>query len=277
MAVSVNLWVRFIRITGSNTKDNPSLLVIVVSVSSRMTSEKGKGVADSPSLFRDARATDNPPDDFDSIHRDALRDSDNMTLSQRLLVADAHRMIRDECAGRVEVGNSDVSGSGSEPSSQASRPLRRASREVPFDQIDCRPTIYHLGGIFEELCPFPLELLHDPRAKSWGNVYDSCSSHKTVRDLLRRSGGSRYSDIRVVWYWCWLLCLDVSISQMIRDSCREIAGLLAALTRVGSRSVVQIAAGFKENTLQSKPMVLSTHALVGLLLGQHIAQEKIVR
>uniref|UniRef100_A0A0D3EE69 Uncharacterized protein n=1 Tax=Brassica oleracea var. oleracea TaxID=109376 RepID=A0A0D3EE69_BRAOL len=36
----------------------------------------------------------------------------------------------------------------------------------------------------------------------------------------------------VVWYWCWLLCLDVSISQMIRDSCREIAGLLAALTRV---------------------------------------------
>ncbi|KAF2537325.1 hypothetical protein F2Q68_00022374 [Brassica cretica] len=44
-----------------------------------------------------------------------------------------------------------------------------------------------------------------------------------------------------------------------------------------SISVVQIAAGFKENTLQSKPMVLSTHALVGLLLGQHIAQEKIVR
>ncbi|KAH0897575.1 hypothetical protein HID58_047143 [Brassica napus] len=41
--------------------------------------------------------------------------------------------------------------SGSEASSQASRPLRRASREIPFDQIDCRPTIYHPGGIFEEL------------------------------------------------------------------------------------------------------------------------------
>ncbi|KAH0878524.1 hypothetical protein HID58_065918, partial [Brassica napus] len=37
----------------------------------------------------------------------------------------------------------DVSGSGSEASSQASRSLRRASREIPFDQIDCRPTIYH--------------------------------------------------------------------------------------------------------------------------------------
>ncbi|KAF2561574.1 hypothetical protein F2Q70_00015668 [Brassica cretica] len=31
-----------------------------------------------------------------------------MTLSQRLLVADAHRMIRDECAGRVEVKSSDI-------------------------------------------------------------------------------------------------------------------------------------------------------------------------
>ncbi|KAH0860478.1 hypothetical protein HID58_088739 [Brassica napus] len=92
--------------------------------------------------------------------------------------------------------------------------------------------------------------------------------------------GSRYSDIRVVWYWCWLLCLDVSISQMILDSCREIAGLLAALTRVGSRRVVQIAAGFKEYTLQSKPMVLSTHGTFcclccSLLLGQHIAQERL--
>ncbi|KAF3541447.1 hypothetical protein F2Q69_00020480 [Brassica cretica] len=123
--------------------------------------EKAEGVADSLSPIRDARVTDSPPDDFDLIHRDALRDSDNMTLSQRLLVADAHKMIRDECADRAEVGSSDVSGSGSEASSQASRPLRRASREVPFDQIDCRPTIYHPGGIFEELCPLPSELLLD--------------------------------------------------------------------------------------------------------------------
>ncbi|KAH0902866.1 LOW QUALITY PROTEIN: hypothetical protein HID58_042369, partial [Brassica napus] len=69
---------------------------------------------DSLSPISDARATDSPLDDFDLIHRDALRDSDNMTLSQRLLVADAHRMIRDECAGRAEVGSSDVSGSSSE-------------------------------------------------------------------------------------------------------------------------------------------------------------------
>ncbi|KAH0892886.1 hypothetical protein HID58_055315 [Brassica napus] len=152
---------------------------------SRLSREKkGKGVADSPSPIRDARVTDSPPDDFDMIHRDALRDSDNMTLSQRLLVADAHKMIRDKCVDRVEVGSSDVSGSGSEASSQASRPLRRASREVPFDQIDCRPTIYHPGGIFEELCPLPCELLRDPRAQSWGNAI-AAHSHLCWPDLSR--------------------------------------------------------------------------------------------
>ncbi|KAG2287663.1 hypothetical protein Bca52824_047267 [Brassica carinata] len=108
----------------------------------------------------------------------------------RVLVSPMEDMIRDERADRVEVGSSDVSSSGSEASSQASRSLRRASREIPFDQIDCRPTIYHHGGIFEELGPLPFELLRDPRAQSWGNVFDSCSSHKMVRDLLRRSGGA---------------------------------------------------------------------------------------
>ncbi|KAF2578289.1 hypothetical protein F2Q68_00005925 [Brassica cretica] len=149
--------------------------------------EKGKGVADSPSPIRVAFATDSPLDDFDLIHRDALRDTENMTLSQRLLVADAHRMIRDEYADRVEVGSSDVSCSGSEASSHASRPLRQASREVPFNQIDCRPTIHHPGGIFEELSPLPPELLRDPRAQSRGNSAQAIAAHNHLRwpDLSR--------------------------------------------------------------------------------------------
>ncbi|KAH0897518.1 hypothetical protein HID58_047086, partial [Brassica napus] len=146
--------------------------------------EKGKGVADSPSPTRDERVADSPLDDFDLIHRDALRDLDNMTLSQRLLVADAHKMIRDERADRVEVRSSDVGGSGSEAYSQASRSLRRASREIPFDQIDCRPTIYHPSGIFEELGPLPSELLRDPRAQSWGNAI-AAHSHLRWPDLSR--------------------------------------------------------------------------------------------
>ncbi|KAF2543586.1 hypothetical protein F2Q68_00030956 [Brassica cretica] len=43
--------------------------------------EKGKDIADSPGPTRDASATDSPLDDFDLIHRDALRDTKNMTLS----------------------------------------------------------------------------------------------------------------------------------------------------------------------------------------------------
>uniref|UniRef100_A0A0D3AUH2 Major facilitator superfamily (MFS) profile domain-containing protein n=1 Tax=Brassica oleracea var. oleracea TaxID=109376 RepID=A0A0D3AUH2_BRAOL len=108
---------------------------------------------------------------------------------------------------RVEVGSSDVSGSenrggdqsdtatGSErgdadESSQSPTPSRRVRTRVCFDQIDCRPTIYHPGEIFEELDPLPPGLLRDPRAQSWGNMFGSCASHHTVRDLLRASGGA---------------------------------------------------------------------------------------
>ncbi|KAF3556442.1 hypothetical protein F2Q69_00014356 [Brassica cretica] len=188
VAVSVNLWIRFIRIAGSNARDNPSRLVV---------EEKGKDIADSPIPTRDASATGSPVDDFDSIHRDALRDTENMTLSHRLLVADAHRLIRDEGADRVEVGSSDVSGSesrGGDKSDTAAgfeggdadafgrspTPSRRVHKRVCFDQIDCCPTIYHPGGIFEELLPLPAGLLFDPRAQSWGNVFGSFRHPNTI-------------------------------------------------------------------------------------------------
>ncbi|KAH0863400.1 LOW QUALITY PROTEIN: hypothetical protein HID58_080611, partial [Brassica napus] len=148
--------------------------------------EKGKGVADSPSPTRDEQVADSPLDDFDLIHRDALRDSDNMTLSQRLLVADAHKMIREERAGRIEVGNSEGGGSGSEASSQASGLSGRSSRKIPFDRIDCRPTIYHPGGIFEEIGPLPSELLRDPQAQSWENLPVVLGPRKSRLSLFTR-------------------------------------------------------------------------------------------
>ncbi|KAF2586890.1 hypothetical protein F2Q70_00035743 [Brassica cretica] len=130
-----------------------------------------------------------------------------MTLSQLLLVADGHRMIRDEGADRVEVGSSDVSGSenrggdqsdaatgskrgDADASGRSLTPSKRVRERVRFDQIDCRPTIYHPGGIFEELAPLPPGLLREPWAQSWGNVFGSCASHHTVKDLLRASGGA---------------------------------------------------------------------------------------
>uniref|UniRef100_M4FIJ2 Uncharacterized protein n=1 Tax=Brassica campestris TaxID=3711 RepID=M4FIJ2_BRACM len=41
-----------------------------------------------------------------------------------------------------------------------------APRSVPFDEVDCRPVIYHPGGIFEELPSLPPEALRDPRVQS---------------------------------------------------------------------------------------------------------------
>ncbi|XP_048596156.1 meiosis-specific protein ASY2-like [Brassica napus] len=162
--------------------------------------EKGKDIATSPSPARDADGS--PLEDFDIIHRDALRDTENMSLSQRLLVADAHRQFREEAEENVV--NEDREASGSEAPSLVVRPRRRAHRRgridqsdrlpaprsVPFDEVDCRPVIYHPGGIFEELPSLPPEALRDPRVQSWGNVFGSCSSHETVKRLLRECGGA---------------------------------------------------------------------------------------
>ncbi|KAF3532797.1 hypothetical protein DY000_02043330 [Brassica cretica] len=194
--------------------------------------EKGKGISDSPSSTRDASATDSPLDDFDLIHRDALRDTENMTLSQRLLVADAHRMIRDEGADRVGVGRSDVSGSGSDASSQTSRHSRRARRGIPFDQVDCRPTIYHPGGIFEELSPLLPELLRDPRAQSWGNFAILIRSH--TRRNFRECPVDWESRLPVVLGPCKSrLSLFTRKQQKLLDEARKMDGVpdLSALLK----------------------------------------------
>lgn len=147
--------------------------------------EKGKDIATPSSPARDANG--NPLDEFELIHRDALRDTANMSLSQRLLVADAHRQFRKEEEGRIEgeervgdeehVGDEDgnASGSGSEAPRSVVKPRRRARRgvrsdrterhpvvrSIPYDQIDCRPVIYHPVGIFEELPRLPPDVLRD--------------------------------------------------------------------------------------------------------------------
>ncbi|KAG5397527.1 hypothetical protein IGI04_019341 [Brassica rapa subsp. trilocularis] len=81
-----------------------------------------------------------------------------MSLSQRLLVAEAHRQFREEAEGNAEDEGGQASGaSRAEAPSQVVRPRRRAQRRARFDQsghlpapnsirfdeIDCRPVIYH--------------------------------------------------------------------------------------------------------------------------------------
>ncbi|KAF3523606.1 hypothetical protein F2Q69_00045926 [Brassica cretica] len=81
-----------------------------------------------------------------------------------------------DTAAGSERGDADASG-------RSPTPSRRVYKRVRFDQIDCRPTIYHPGGIFEEHLRLPPGLLRDPRAQSWGNVFGSRASHHTVKDL----------------------------------------------------------------------------------------------
>ncbi|KAG2328704.1 hypothetical protein Bca52824_011432 [Brassica carinata] len=151
--------------------------------------EKGKAVAIPSSPTEDTTARGSPLDDFSLIHRDAMRDTVNLDMSQRLLVADAHRLLRE--GGSVSDDGSDTDRSSSaasrsnrksdedSSSSVGSRSVGEESddsdsyvpsqqelwkrhRRVRFDQIDCRPTVYHPGGIFEELPALPAELLRDP-------------------------------------------------------------------------------------------------------------------
>ncbi|KAL0886262.1 hypothetical protein Bca101_010245 [Brassica carinata] len=140
--------------------------------------EKGKTIAVSSSPTKDATVNDYPVDDFDLVNREAMRDTENMSLSQRLLVADSHKQIReerdrmDEDSGNgdsdYEDNDSDSQDSGGDDlgmSSRSPQVPRRRYRRVRFNSNDCRPTYYHPSGIFEELPALPPEMLRDPRAE----------------------------------------------------------------------------------------------------------------
>lgn len=106
-----------------------------------------------------------------------MADTVNMSLSQRLLVVDAHRQSGEERDGSANSGGDDVGGD-REPSGNTvvetprwnTLVQRRNLRRESLDQVDFRPTCYHPGGIFEELPRIAPEMLHDPKAEgqSWG-------------------------------------------------------------------------------------------------------------
>ncbi|KAH0885418.1 hypothetical protein HID58_061514, partial [Brassica napus] len=114
-----------------------------------------------------------------------------------------------------ERGDADESG-------RSPTPSRQVRTRGFFDQMDCRPTIYHPGGIFEELAPLPPGLLRDPWAQSWGNVFGSSSSHHTSR--LPCVLGPRKSR----------LPLFTRKQQRLLDKAREMDGVpdLSALLKV---------------------------------------------
>ncbi|KAL0854096.1 hypothetical protein Bca101_059248 [Brassica carinata] len=144
-------------------------------------------------------ANGSPLDDFSLLNRDAMRDTENISLDQRLLVADAHRQIREERdkesgESEHEDGGDDQEDSGS---SELSNPVlnRRVSRGnfrgKRVHPQDCSPTCYHPGGIFEELPALSLHMMRDLRheGQSWRNMFGSFSTHSSVRKLPRECRG----------------------------------------------------------------------------------------
>ena len=242
--------------------------------------DKGKAIATTPGPTEDRTANGSPLDEFDLVHRDAMRDTENMSLSQRILVAEAHRQIREETACRVEEREDEEgaqrgsASSGSETPSQVPRPPTTVRRRVSFDQIDCRPTIYHPGGIFDELPPLPSEALQDPRAEGplWKNVFGTCSSHKTVKDLLRQNGGaavtyiipsteqrpwspplgyqcvyeSYFGDHTKLWFpiprlvTSYALCRDIAIPQLLNGSLRIAVMLMVLAAKIDISMSVRV-------------------------------------
>ncbi|KAF3519401.1 hypothetical protein DY000_02058454 [Brassica cretica] len=145
--------------------------------------EKGKDIADSPS------PTSSPLDDFDLIHRDALRDTENMTLSHRLLVADAHRMIRDEGADRVEVGSSDVSGSENRGGHQSDAAIgsKRGDAEAGSREIRHPNTIAYPEKFFESA-----QAITAHSHLRWPDLSDGASEGGgTSREGAYKEGASR--------------------------------------------------------------------------------------
>lgn len=170
--------------------------------------EKGKAVASGGSPDGGVTASGSPLDEFSLLHRDAMRDTDNMTLAQRFLVADAHRLFREEGSHPVvirENANPDreeasvdregpVDEGPSEPRPRKRKRLvqSRLVRNWRPELQDCRPWCYHDGGLVEELPALPPEALRDPYAKGqdWDKIVGTCSTHSSVRKVLQESGGA---------------------------------------------------------------------------------------
>ncbi|KAJ4900740.1 Uncharacterized protein Rs2_14691 [Raphanus sativus] len=169
--------------------------------------EKGKSISTDPTPTGGDSGDESPLEEFSLLHRDAMRDTDGMTLDQRLLVADAHRLFREERSVpviakeggsplRVDPGL-EVPGEQAAPKEAAPRRKRKrlVQSTIPRSWIpelqQCRPTRFHPGGSFEELPALPPESLRNPYAEGqeWEKIVGTRSTHSSVREVLRVSGG----------------------------------------------------------------------------------------
>lgn len=71
--------------------------------------EKGKSIATASVATGGDSGDGSPLEEFSLLHRDAMRHTVGMTLDQRLLVADAHRLFREERSVPVVIGEGESS------------------------------------------------------------------------------------------------------------------------------------------------------------------------
>lgn len=148
--------------------------------------QKGKAVATSASPARDVDG--NPLDDFGLVHREAMMDTVNMRRFQRLLVANAARLMREGGDNLVTSDARDCPGypQGGERVIDSIFLRNRSTRESAIEP-EFAPTCYFPGGIFEGLPRIHPDLLRpaDAENQSWDNVEKTRSTPASVRRLFR--------------------------------------------------------------------------------------------
>lgn len=141
--------------------------------------QKGKAVATSSSPARDVDG--GSLDDFDLIHREAMMDTRNMDLPQRVLVSDAARLHREERARPAAAARA------------CSRDGQGGARARDYPPRIPKPTILFSGGVFEVLPALHPDLLRPVvvDGQSWKNVGKTRSTGASVRAILRTFRGTR--------------------------------------------------------------------------------------
>ena len=123
-------------------------------------------------------ATEDPLEEFESIHREAMMDVRSLDVPERLLVSESARLHR----GTVREAPNDA---------QACARDGRGGARDETPPINYVPTCHYPGGIFEELPALSHELLRPSKlsGQSWENVLKTCSTPGSVKRLLRERGG----------------------------------------------------------------------------------------
>ena len=138
--------------------------------------QKGKAVARATESSPAHVVVSNSPSDFETIHREAMMDTENMDTPQRFLVADSARQFREERESAALILRDGLDGA--------------SDGEVSLP--DFIPCCYHPGGIFEDLPALAAEQMRSPvvEGESWENVEETRSTPSSVKALLRKCGGA---------------------------------------------------------------------------------------